>query len=197
LSLAAGNGAVGGVASTGALALTKGVLQTMFLNKLKYVAAVVLAVAVAGGAGGLAYHGRSIEPQANDDKKADKPKDDKDALQGVWKAVTKEEDGQVKEDEPEGHRLILSGNKFIIKRGDEELFKGTFKIDPAKKPKTIDMAILEEGEFKDKTGFGIYALEGDTLKWCVNEPGETERPKEFSAPVGTKLMFVTLKREKP
>jgi uncharacterized protein (TIGR03067 family) len=48
-----------------------------------------------------------------------------------------------------------------------------------------------------KTALGIYVLEGDTLKWCVNEPGETERPKEFSAPPGTRLMFVTFKREKP
>lgn len=40
-----------------AVALTKGVLRTMFLTKLKHGAAVVLALAVCGGAGGLVFYG--------------------------------------------------------------------------------------------------------------------------------------------
>ena len=198
LLFAAGDAAVGGAASAGALALTKGVLQTMFLSKLKLFAAAVLVVAVVAGAGGLAYHGRAVEPQAKDDKKADKPKEDKDSILGTWRAVSQEEQGQSKND-VEDHRLILSGGEFAIKKGDQILYKGKFKIGPSKKPKAIDMEITESAEedHDGKTALGIYALEGDTLKWCVNEPGETERPKEFSAPPGTRLMFVTFKREKP
>jgi uncharacterized protein (TIGR03067 family) len=159
---------------------------------------VVLSVAVVAGAGGLAYHGLAVEPQAKDDKKADKPKEDKEAILGTWRAVTQEQQGQSKND-VEDHRLIFSGGEFTIKKGDQALYKGKFKIDPSKKPKVIDMEITESAkeDHNGKTGLGIYVLEGDTLKWCVNEPGETERPKEFSAPSGTKLMFVTFKREKP
>jgi RNA polymerase sigma factor (sigma-70 family) len=198
LSFAAGSAVVGGAASAQALALTKGELQTMFLSKLKLVAAAVLSVAVVAGAGGLAYHGLAVEPQAKDEKKADKPKDDKEAILGTWRVVTQEQQGQSKE-ESEEHRLIFSADGFTIKKGDETLYKGKFKIDASKKPKTIDMEIIEsaKGGNDGKTGLGIYSLEGDTLKWCVNEPGETERPKEFSAPSGTRLMFVTFKREKP
>ena len=78
------------------------------------------------------------------------------------------------------------------------MIQGTFKVDPSKKPKEIDMKITEDetGKHKGKTAQGIYALDGDTLKWCVAEPGTTERPKEFAAPADTKLMFITLKREK-
>ena len=133
---------------------------------------------------------------------ADAPKDDvkkdKEKLQGTWKAVAAQQRGET-QDDAEEHRLIFSGDEFSIKKGDETIIKGKFKIDPSKKPKAIDMEITEGA--KDghigKSGVGIYALEGDTLKWCVNEPGETERPKEFSAPTGTKFMFVTFKREKP
>ena len=198
LSFAAGSAVVGSAASAGALALSTGVLRTMFLSKLKLFAAAVLVVAVVAGAGGLAYHGRAVEPQAKDDKKADKPKEDKDSILGTWRAVSQEEQGESKND-VEDHRLILSGGEFAIKKGDQILYKGKFKIDPSKKPKAIDMEITESAEedHDGKTALGIYALEGDTLKWCVNEPGETERPKEFSAPPGTRLMFVTFKREKP
>jgi uncharacterized protein (TIGR03067 family) len=132
---------------------------------------------------------------------ADSPNDDakkvQEKLQGTWKAVTAERRGKSKEDDEE-HHLIFDGNKFSIKRAGQTMIQGTFKLDPSKKPKEIDMKITEDenGKHQGKTALGIYALDGDTLKWCVAEPGTTERPKEFSAPADTKLMFITLKREK-
>jgi uncharacterized protein (TIGR03067 family) len=132
---------------------------------------------------------------------ADAPKEDvkkdKENLRGTWKAVTAEQRGESKNDE-EDHRLSFDGDKFSIKRGDQTMIQGTFKLDPSKKLKEIDMNITEDetGKHTGKTALGIYALEGDTLKWCVAEPGTSERPKEFSAPADTKLMFITLKREK-
>ncbi len=130
---------------------------------------------------------------ANEDVKKEKEK-----LQGAWKAVTVEEGGQTKED-TEDHRLIFAGDEFTIKRGDQAIIKGKFKIDPSKKPKEIEMEIAEapKEEHKGKTALGIYSLGGDTLKWCVSEPGTTDRPKEFSNPAGSKQLMVTLKREKP
>jgi RNA polymerase sigma-70 factor (ECF subfamily) len=198
LAFAAGGAAVGGAASVQAFALTKGVLKTMFLSKLKFVAAAVLSVAVVAGAGGLAYHGLAIGSPAKEDKKTDKPTDDKKTILGTWKAVAQEQHGQSKEDQ-EDLRLMFSADEFAIKKGEQVVFKGKFEIDSSKKPKAIDMTITEAAKqgHIDKTGLGIYALDGDTLKWCVNEPGETERPKEFSAASGTKLTLVTFKREKP
>jgi uncharacterized protein (TIGR03067 family) len=132
---------------------------------------------------------------------SDSPKEEvkkiQEKLQGTWKPVSVEQRGESKEDD-EDHRLIFDGNKFRIKRGDDTMIQGTFKLDPSKKPKEIDMKITEDenGEHKGKTAIGIFALDGDTLKWCIAEPGTTERPKEFSAPADTKFMFITLKREK-
>jgi uncharacterized protein (TIGR03067 family) len=132
---------------------------------------------------------------------ADSPKEEvkkiQEKLQGTWKPVSVEQRGESKDDD-EDHRLIFDGNKFRIKRGDQPIIQGTFKLDPSKKPKQIDMKITEDqnGEHKGKTALGIFALDGDTLKWCIAEPGTTERPKEFSAPADTKMMFITFKREK-
>jgi uncharacterized protein (TIGR03067 family) len=132
---------------------------------------------------------------------ADAPKDDvkkdKEKLRGTWKAVTVKERGESKED-TEDHRLIFSGDGFSVKKGDETIIKGKFKIDSSKKPKEIDMEITEASKekLKGKTALGIYDLDGDTLKWCANEPGGTERPKEFSSDADTKHLLVTLKREK-
>ena len=132
---------------------------------------------------------------------ADAPKDDvkkdKDKLQGTWKAVTAQERGESKEDAGD-HRLIFSGDEFSVKKGDETIIKGKFKIDSSKKPKQIDMEITDASKekFNGKTAVGIYELDGDTLKWCANEPGGAERPKKFSSDAETKHILVTLKREK-
>ncbi len=85
-----------------------------------------------------------------------------------------------------------------MKRGDEVVVKGTFKLDPTKKPKTIDMTVTEGRREQDqgKELHGIYELTKDGLKWCTSEPGGTERPKEFATKEGTRDLFVTLKKEK-
>ena len=129
-----------------------------------------------------------------EDKDADKK--DKEKLQGTWNAVSGESGG--KEDaEAKEHALVFKGDEFNVKRGDKVIIKGTFKIDSSKKPKTIDMEIVEApGDDTGKTALGIYKLEGDDLTWCVDEPGSGNRPKEFASKEGTKTMLVKLKREK-
>ncbi len=131
---------------------------------------------------------------------ADSPKDDgkkdQERLQGTWKAVTVEAGGKL-QDEGEEHRLIFSGDEFSIKKGEETMIKGKFRIDSSKKPKEIDMEFIKtkRENLKGKTALGIYDLDGDTLKWCWNQPGG-ERPKEFSSQAAYVHLLVTLKREK-
>lgn len=126
----------------------------------------------------------------------DEAKKDKEKLQGTWKALTAQRRGE-SDPTAEEHRLIFSGDEFTVKKGDETMIKGKFKIDPSKKPKEIDMEIIEtkRDSLKGKAALGIYELEGDTLKWCWNKPGG-ERPKKFSSEAADEHLFVTLKREK-
>ncbi len=130
---------------------------------------------------------------------ADDAKKDQAGLQGTWKPVSSEQNGKDTTDEGKEHTLIFEKDTFTVKRGDNVMIKGTFKLDPSKKPKTIDMTVTEgrRDEDKGKELHGIYELDGDTLKWCTGQPGTTERPTEFSTKAGGKELLVTLKKEKP
>jgi uncharacterized protein (TIGR03067 family) len=194
LSFAAGRAVVGG-ASAQALALTKEVLQTMLLSKLRLVAAAVLTVAVVAGAGGLAYHTWAAERAKADekDKKADKAKEDKEAILGDWKVAGVEVDGKDGSDtekgaEFQGATLTITGDKIVLKSGERSL-DITYKLDPAAKPKTID---LDNGG--GKSWMCVYSLDGNTLKICApHEPGG-DRPAEVSTKEGSRSFLLVLKR---
>jgi uncharacterized protein (TIGR03067 family) len=121
----------------------------------------------------------------------DDAKKDQEKLQGTWAVV----------EGPPGGKMVFDGDKFTVRHDDKDLYKGTFKIDPSKSPKTIDLMVAEDnsggGTAKGKTSLGIYQLDGDKLKWCANEPGKEQRPKEFAKQAGgDRLLLVIFEREK-
>ena len=83
----------------------------------------------------------------------------------------------------------------MIKVGDKTVASGTFKIDPTKTPKEIDV-MDESGVKNDKTKLGIYALDGDTYKYCLAPAGKP-RPTEFTSKAGSGHSLGVSKREKP
>jgi uncharacterized protein (TIGR03067 family) len=132
------------------------------------------------------------------DAKKDDAKKDAEKLQGTWKVVSGEQDGKA-QDNARDFVMVFDKDSFTVKRGDEVAVKGTFKLDPSKKPKTIDMTITEDRKAQDKgkVARGIYELDKDTLKWCTAEPGGDDRPKEFVTKEGTRHMLITFQKEKP
>jgi RNA polymerase sigma factor (sigma-70 family) len=206
LSFAAGGTA--GSVSARAVALTKGVLQTMLLNKLKLVAVCVLAVAVLGGAVGFAYHALAAEPAVLPDDKskpADKdkePKGDREAILGDWKVVSLHADGKdVSDKEGEAKELMKSTWTFTdevlsVKSGDAvaEMF---YEIDSTKKPKTIEWTFFKGKATKVDTGrtmLAVYSLEGDTLKIASRLDDPDKRPTEVASTEGSNTFLVVLKR---
>jgi RNA polymerase sigma factor (sigma-70 family) len=186
LSFAAGRAVVGG-ASAQALALTKEVLRTMLLSKLKLVAAAVLAVAVVAGGGSLAYHVLAVEPAKADNK----PKEDKDAILGIWKVEMVEVEGWDASETDDGKRfkskpMTITGNKMVI----EGVIEMTYKLDPAAKPKAID---LDNGG--GKAFYCVYSLDGNTLKICSPLSPGVNRPAEVATKDGSKSRLLVLKRE--
>jgi len=125
---------------------------------------------------------------------ADDANKEYDRFEGTWKFISVEVEGmKVPEDMIKGQRLTCKGTQFSAE-GMGETFKGTFKADASKKPKTIDVHFTE-GPEKGNTLLGIYELEGDVYKVCLGMPGKP-RPTEFASKPGSGHVLEILHREK-
>jgi uncharacterized protein (TIGR03067 family) len=114
--------------------------------------------------------------------RAEDAKDDLKALAGKWKLVGMERGGQaIPEGEvPAGTGTFDKDGRFTFSVADYEA-EGTFKLDPTKQPKTIDVTHTK-GADKDKQQFGIYKLEKGKLTICTAHPGKAaeDRPTGFT-----------------
>ncbi len=125
-----------------------------------------------------------------------KDEDDAKKLQGTWQAVTYEAGGTPVKDVAEKVVCTCEKDVFTFLYEGKVVWKATFKLDPSKKPKAIDMTITE-GPNTGQAIVGIYEVDKDALKWCTAIAGDTERPKEFGAPVGNNVALYTFRRNKP
>jgi uncharacterized protein (TIGR03067 family) len=115
-------------------------------------------------------------------------------FEGTWKFISIEVDGMKLPDEAiKDQRLTCKGTQFTVEAMGGP-FKGTFKVDASKKPKTIDVHFTE-GPEKGDTLFGIYELEGDVYKVCMGIPGKP-RPTEFASKPSSGHVLEILHREK-
>jgi hypothetical protein len=124
------------------------------------------------------------------DEKKDKAAD---KLQGIWTVVSFVADGK-ENPKAKDDTVSFDGEKLVIKHKDGS-HEATYKLDPAQKPKTIDIT-PSDGPNKDKVMKGIYSIDGDDLKVCWTEDPDKDRPKEFESKEGSGLRLATLKREK-
>jgi uncharacterized protein (TIGR03067 family) len=117
-------------------------------------------------------------------------KDDLKRFQGTWSVTSAVEGGKaIPEEKTKDVQVVFDGNKISVKMGEKSM-DGTFKLDPSKKPKQIDVTIM------DKKGLGIYRFKkGGMLEVCATEEGG-ERPTEFKSPESSKTILFLLKREK-
>jgi uncharacterized protein (TIGR03067 family) len=116
-------------------------------------------------------------------------------LDGNWSMVSGSANGQPmpKEMVKTGKRVAKDGETTITMNG-QLYFKAKYKIDPAKKPKTIDYE-MTEGPTKGKTHLGIYEIDGDTVKFCFAAPGK-DRPTDFKPKDDSQQTLSVWKREK-
>jgi uncharacterized protein (TIGR03067 family) len=127
--------------------------------------------------------------------KGDKAKEDKKNLQGAWKLMSFEVAGKGDDDtKDENRELVIEGDKITVMNEGKEVEQNSFTLDPTKKPKCIDVTSLT-GEEKGKKRLGVYELDGDNLKICIEDKAET-RPAEFKTKEGGNQILVVLKRVK-
>lgn len=131
------------------------------------------------------------------DAKDDEIKKEMAKLEGSWKVVALEKSGKPAPDEvlKEAPRITFKGDRINLKfSGKDKEQESTYKLDPSKKPKEID--IVEKRGDRNEPSKSIYLLDGDDLKICMARPG-LERPTEFATKEGAQHSMLTLKREKP
>jgi uncharacterized protein (TIGR03067 family) len=135
-------------------------------------------------------------PAAHGDAKAVAVAKELQAFKGTWRLIYRVADG--KQSSAEEIKDVIGTNngsgKFSVRRGGKLIAEATTRLDPTKRPRTIDVHFTA-GERKGKTVLGIYEIEGDTFRVCVARPGD-ERPAEFSARAGSGRILVVYKREK-
>jgi uncharacterized protein (TIGR03067 family) len=115
---------------------------------------------------------------------------DKDKLQGKWSVVSAKGNGQdLPADLARSVKIAFEGDKYAVTIFDQKI-TGTFKVDPTKKPKELDINTAD-----GKIAKAIYELNGDTLKIAEGEAGDA-RPKEFLSKEGNNITVMVLKLEK-
>jgi len=121
-------------------------------------------------------------------------KPDFERIQGMWIAVTIQNDGR---DVPTDGQAIdfAAGRLTNFKNGAALGPFGSYRIDDNKQPKWLDI----HDDKRNLDIVGIYELDGDTLKICLNERAKspTERPTEFkSAASGASQVLMVFTRQK-
>jgi uncharacterized protein (TIGR03067 family) len=145
----------------------------------------------------------------------EKPRNDREALQGEWRVVNMLVEGEdeteaaiVKQVQPDGVLPEWTVTDSVIEfRSREWRYAAPYKIDPEKKPKEIDIAPLYPREQAEggPPNRGIYSLEGDVWKVCFSHdlwlmqspPRGQERPREIASTGANRAILITLKRVTP
>ncbi len=113
--------------------------------------------------------------------------EDRKEILGVWKGgMPGEPFGSIE--------LTITPTKITGRnaRNGKSLGEGNYRLDPA--TKAIDSQGLE-APVRGKTYFGIYSLEGTTLKWASTNRGK-KRPSELVHRPDKDIFLMVLERQK-
>jgi len=116
-------------------------------------------------------------------------------LEGEWSLVSGVRDGQaLPADFVKTGRRLVEGNETTVLFGKQVYLKAAFALGIASTPKTIDY-IVTAGDGRGETQLGVYALEGDTVTYCLAAAGQP-RPTGLALAPGAGGVVTVWKRKK-
>ena len=89
--------------------------------------------------------------------------------------------------------MMIRDGRAMITEGGQTFEMEIVRLDTSADPKHIDIKSLD-GPEKDSISFGIYELEGDTLRICHSLKRQAMRPIKFEIPEGSGLVQSLWKR---
>ena len=123
-------------------------------------------------------------------------KKDRKLYEGTWRVVALVVNGDKSADEDARKLSVVNGadGSFSVRSEGNEVIRGRNILDPSKKPKAIDLIVIE-GDKDAQTVLGIYEITEKTRRLCYVSPG-LERPTEFTSTTANQQVLVTFEREK-
>lgn len=87
------------------------------------------------------------------------PEQDVRKMQGRWKIVAAEDEGQDAQEELKAIKVVITGNKIVFHNGENDLPEMIVSLHhPDKRPKEIDLTLRADGKDKALLGFTSRAL---------------------------------------
>jgi RNA polymerase sigma factor (sigma-70 family) len=141
------------------------------------------------------------------DKQGEKPnppaadaKRDMAKLQGTWRVVDTEEQGNNIYDNELKETFVVKGRTMTYRQAGKVQVTMTITLDPTKSPPAIILEFTDGGE-KGHKSYAVYKLDGNTLKLRMHGKFEgnsmDERPTDFSTEDGKEGVLFILKRGDP
>jgi uncharacterized protein (TIGR03067 family) len=119
---------------------------------------------------------------------------EEEKLAGTWRVVSVEAGGQaVPQQHFRGLKMTFKAGKFTAGKGQGDKQEGTYKLDPTKSPKWIDVS-RKDGPKEGRNQLGIYSLVGNTLKICTFGSAK-QRPDSLVTRDRPACTLMTLRRE--
>jgi uncharacterized protein (TIGR03067 family) len=133
------------------------------------------------------------------------PAGDLDKLQGYWKPLQCEYEGQ-----PQMPTDIMKQVTVVFDKSEYHLYFKDKELDKNNKPVILRLALANvsldsatktitfefaDGPLKGKKSHGIYEVAGNQLKMCYG-PIEKPRPTKFESPAGSGYFLETWARQK-
>jgi uncharacterized protein (TIGR03067 family) len=116
-------------------------------------------------------------------------------LSGVWRGYVVDGKGENPDRGPLHLEVTITPDKITARnldQGGKGMGEGTYRLDPSRKLKEIEATGVVLPGVRARTFPGIYEVEGNTLRWCVDNTGKSP-PTEFVSRKGQYLLI--LKRQ--
>ncbi len=120
-------------------------------------------------------------------------KNEERRIEGTWTLVGCKLNGEDQQIPNEGMEFIIKQGTIKIKQGSRVTGEGTFRIDPSKTPKAIDISNSGK-EYRGKINLGIYELRKNELWMAISTAGVPDRPGDFSCKQGSGELLAIYKK---